>query len=85
MGTASFKEDVTLNNLAFSNPEEGWIAGEFETILYTADGGKTWKKQWGDKEGRLLASLSVVPVMAWLLARQAGSLSPITEGRAGKR
>ncbi len=30
------------NAVRFSDPQHGWIAGEFATILRTADGGATW-------------------------------------------
>ena len=29
------------------------MAGEFQTIMHTDDGGATWKKQYGGKDGRL--------------------------------
>jgi photosystem II stability/assembly factor-like uncharacterized protein len=48
-----FSEDVTLNDLVFLDGKNGWVSGEFQTILHTTDGGRTWKKQYGDREGKL--------------------------------
>ncbi len=36
----------------FRTPQEGWEAGA-KGILHTADGGKTWEKQWAE-QGRVL-------------------------------
>jgi photosystem II stability/assembly factor-like uncharacterized protein len=40
---------VVLNDLCFVSATEGWIAGEFGTILHTEDGGQTWTSQSPDE------------------------------------
>jgi photosystem II stability/assembly factor-like uncharacterized protein len=48
----SYQEDLELFDALFITPDEGWIAGDKGTILYTADAGKTWKAQLGgDPQG----------------------------------
>jgi photosystem II stability/assembly factor-like uncharacterized protein len=34
-----------LNAVVFTSPTDGWIAGEFATLLRTTDGGETWVGQ----------------------------------------
>jgi photosystem II stability/assembly factor-like uncharacterized protein len=47
-----FTKDVELKSIACIGPETCWVGGEKATILYTADGGKTWQTQMGgDPEG----------------------------------
>ncbi len=48
----SYQEDLELLDVVFITPDEGWIAGDKGTILYTTDAGKTWKAQLGgDPQG----------------------------------
>ncbi len=42
-----FNKDVNLNALACVGPETCWVAGDKSTILFTPDGGKTWRVQLG--------------------------------------
>ncbi|MGH8093047.1 MAG: WD40/YVTN/BNR-like repeat-containing protein [Candidatus Sulfotelmatobacter sp.] len=43
----NYTEDVNLTDVHFSTPETGWVTGNAGTILYTGDGGKSWKAQLG--------------------------------------
>jgi photosystem II stability/assembly factor-like uncharacterized protein len=43
----NYKEDIRLNDVFFVTPEEGWVSGQFATILHTTDGGQTWTAQLG--------------------------------------
>src|ERR1700686_2282846 len=43
----NYKEDIRFNDVFFVTPEEGWVAGQFATILHTTDGGQTWTVQLG--------------------------------------
>ena len=40
----SLGKDITLNAVTFVDEKEGWIVGEFGTILHTSDGGETWQR-----------------------------------------
>jgi photosystem II stability/assembly factor-like uncharacterized protein len=40
----SLTKDITLNAVTFADEKEGWIVGEFGTILHTSDGGETWQR-----------------------------------------
>ncbi len=41
----SLDEDLSLNGLARSDDGRYWIAAEFGTLLFSADGGQTWERQ----------------------------------------
>lgn len=43
--TMLLTEDVILNDVRFPDAQHGYIAGEFGTLLATADGGKTWMRR----------------------------------------
>jgi photosystem II stability/assembly factor-like uncharacterized protein len=38
-------EDVVLYDVAWPDAQHGYVAGEFGTVLATADGGATWRKR----------------------------------------
>ncbi|MDP2996196.1 MAG: YCF48-related protein [Bryobacterales bacterium] len=42
-----FNKDIALNAIACVGPETCWVVGDKSTILFTADGGKTWQVQLG--------------------------------------
>jgi len=37
--------DPIFYAVKFIDPQHGWIVGEFGKVMYTADGGQTWKEQ----------------------------------------
>jgi len=39
------EKDTIFNDVFFSDARNGWIVGEFGTILHTEDGGGTWQPQ----------------------------------------
>jgi hypothetical protein len=43
----NFGKDINLHDVFFVSPEEGWVVGDKNTVLYTTDGGKTWDAQLG--------------------------------------
>src|SRR5262245_23214774 len=44
---APFNKDVDLNAIACVGPETCWVGGAKSTILFTTDGGRTWRVQLG--------------------------------------
>lgn len=56
-----------LNGVTFVNDQLGWAVGRNNTILHTADGGKTWKRQLERKEGgsEFAAVLFTSPTEGW--------------------
>ncbi|MDX2150306.1 MAG: YCF48-related protein [Bryobacteraceae bacterium] len=42
-----FNKDIELRDISCVGPETCWVAGRKSTILFTSDGGKTWKVQLG--------------------------------------
>ena len=43
----NFSEDLNLTDVHFATPDMGWAAGAAGTVIFTNDGGKTWKAQLG--------------------------------------
>src|SRR6476646_2494922 len=43
----NFSEDLNLTDVHFATPDTGWAAGAAGTVIFTNDGGKTWKAQLG--------------------------------------
>ncbi len=43
----NYTEDLELTDVYFPTPDTGWVTGAAGTIVYTNDGGKTWKAQLG--------------------------------------
>jgi photosystem II stability/assembly factor-like uncharacterized protein len=42
-----FNKDIDLNAIACIGPNTCWVVGDKSTILFTTDGGKTWRVQLG--------------------------------------
>ena len=45
MERQSYVSDFPLNGVSFVDDQRGWVVGEYERVLNTEDGGKTWQKQ----------------------------------------
>lgn len=43
--SAEVPPDATLRSVVFVDPDNGWVAGDFGTLLRTVDGGTTWTLQ----------------------------------------
>jgi photosystem II stability/assembly factor-like uncharacterized protein len=43
----NYTEDLNLTDVYFATPDSGWVTGEAGTVIFTNDGGKTWKSQLG--------------------------------------
>ncbi|GIW42535.1 MAG: hypothetical protein KatS3mg076_3112 [Candidatus Binatia bacterium] len=57
--------DVLLYKVAFANPEEVWIVGEFGVILHSSDGGLTWESQESPVETTLFGVHFTDPLNGW--------------------
>lgn len=53
------EQEARLNGVAFYNDRKGWVVGEFGMVLYTEDGGASWKRQVS-ASGKLLFGVEVV-------------------------
>lgn len=42
-----FGRDIDLRSISCAGPETCWVAGSKSTVLFTSDGGNTWKVQLG--------------------------------------
>jgi photosystem II stability/assembly factor-like uncharacterized protein len=76
--------NLTYYDVAFSDSSNGWIVGEFQTILHSADGGKTWEVQRGGKvaDFTIPPYFTVVPqgAQSVLVAGQSGVYSTSKDG-----
>ena len=43
----NYGKDINLQAVHFVSADEGWVVGDKNTILHTANGGKTWEVQLG--------------------------------------
>lgn len=60
---ASVPVDVTLTDVKFATPKEGWAVGHYGVVLHSADGGVTWQKQLdGDKYNALAMAAAKIAV-----------------------
>lgn len=46
---------VTLTNLHFPTPRQGWAVGHGAVVLHTTDGGETWSKQLDGRQAARMA------------------------------
>jgi photosystem II stability/assembly factor-like uncharacterized protein len=58
-------DDVILYDVSFPDPQHGFVAGEFGTLLVTADGGKTWERREVGTEKTLFGVWFVSPEEGW--------------------
>jgi len=56
----SLPTQETLSDIAFTDPNHGWLVGKNETLLETADGGTTWEPRSLDLDGDLVYSFNSV-------------------------
>jgi photosystem II stability/assembly factor-like uncharacterized protein len=58
-------DDIILYDVSFPDPEHGFIAGEFGTLLATTDGGKTWAKKELNTEKTLFGVSFASALRGW--------------------
>jgi photosystem II stability/assembly factor-like uncharacterized protein len=79
----NYKEDLSLTDVYFVSEQEGWVAGEHGTILYTKNGGETWTPQLGgdpqSADGKIDTLRFVNATHAW--ANRAGTLLRTADGQ----
>jgi photosystem II stability/assembly factor-like uncharacterized protein len=63
--TNTLTDDVILYAVSFPDARTGFIAGEFGTLLATADGGETWAKQDVGTEKTLFGVMFATPDKGW--------------------
>ncbi len=60
-------EDVILYDVAWPDAQHGYIAGEFGTVLATADGGATWVKRTLPTDKTLFGVTFKTPEEGWVV------------------
>lgn len=63
--TTTVTDDVILSDVSFPDPQHGFIAGEFGTVLGTTDGGVTWTRRATPTEKTLFSIHFVTPERGW--------------------
>jgi len=72
-------------SLSFPTQNEGWASGRWGTILYTADGGKTWSRQNSVTEGTLVAIHFTDPENGWAVGSKGTIVHTADGGRTWVR
>jgi photosystem II stability/assembly factor-like uncharacterized protein len=65
--TNTITDDIILNDVSFPDPRHGFVAGEFGTLLVTADGGQTWEKREVGTEKTLFGVCFVSADEGWVV------------------
>lgn len=63
--TNTLTDDIILYDVAFPDPQHGFIAGEFGTLLATADGGRSWEKREVGTDKTLFGVSFATPERGW--------------------
>ena len=63
----TISDDIILYEVSFPDPQHGYIAGEFGTLLATADGGQTWEKRDVGTEKTLFGVSFSTPEKGWVV------------------
>jgi len=63
--TTTLSDDIILYDISFPDPQHGYIAGEFGTVLATTDGGNTWQKQDVGTDKTLFGVSFPTPEKGW--------------------
>jgi photosystem II stability/assembly factor-like uncharacterized protein len=73
-----------LNDVTFVGPAAGWAVGDHNTILHTADGGKTWARQVDrqDKGPAFRWVLFTGPKAGWVSTEILGTVLHTADGGA---
>ncbi|HEY2385856.1 MAG TPA: YCF48-related protein [Candidatus Binatia bacterium] len=56
-------QDPIFYDVEFTDPQNGWIVGEFGTIRHTADGGQTWTEQQESLLGEGIVDIFDLPTL----------------------
>lgn len=65
LAAEAFRNDATLNDVCFVDPQNGWAVGDRGTILRTADGGRHWSAQASGVNCRLESVSFVNAEQGW--------------------
>ena len=60
-------DDIILYDVSFPDPQHGFIAGEFGTLLVTSDGGATWTRRTAPTEKTLFGVYFTTPERGWVV------------------
>jgi photosystem II stability/assembly factor-like uncharacterized protein len=72
-------EEARLLSVTFVNSQKGWITGEFGLVLYTEDGGTTWKRQRSNV-GKLMFDIHASDDKNIIAVGSEGSLIETSDG-----
>ena len=79
-GPPEMRDDATLNDVTFVDPERGWAVGDRGVILHTRDGGRHWQLQASPALCRLESVYFLDAQNGWVVG---GWTQPFTHKSAG--
>jgi photosystem II stability/assembly factor-like uncharacterized protein len=74
------RDDATLNDVTFVDPDRGWAVGQRGLILHTRNGGREWNVQGSPAKGRLESVFFLDAQNGWIVG---GSTQPFTHKSQG--
>jgi len=74
-----------LLGLSFCDDTHGWAAGQYGTILHTADAGFSWSYQKSGVNIDLMSVFAVSPETAWAVGQQGTVITTANKGKTWKR
>ncbi|MBW1807662.1 MAG: hypothetical protein JRJ87_05660 [Deltaproteobacteria bacterium] len=72
-------EEARLNSVAFADDQHGWIVGEFGLVLYTEDGGTSWKRQ-RSASGKLMFAVHAIDAQNVIASGCEGTYMTTSDG-----
>lgn len=78
---------ANIQDIAFTNPNHGWLVGSNAALLETTDGGQTWQENLLnlDEEKALLTSVSFSGKEGWIVGKPSVLLHTEDEGKSWTR
>ena len=76
----SFVTAENVHSIAYVDAQHAWISGNYGTICFSSDGGKTWEKQESGIKDLLLGSIRFVNQREGWAAGVAGTILHTTDG-----
>ena len=71
-----------LFSVSFANEQEGWVCGDWGSILHTGDGGNTWEPQVSGTESTLSSIFFINPLNGWAVGNEGTILHTKDGGRS---
>lgn len=80
MPTFAFVTTENLHSIAYVDAQHLWVSGNYGTMLFSADGGATWRRQHTGLDTELLCTLSFVDARRGWVAGTGGVIIHTSDG-----